>query len=511
MEMPRILFVDDEQCLRGTYGLLMKEAYGENRAFEIEFHDSPANAIASLKRNPFNVALVFLDQHFSMGQENMILGSDYIREIKKINSYIELIMMSADESPETMSKWIKNGADKFVYKDSRNLGGKLQVLINQALTNFHAKFGKLMGTTKNAILNMSEPVKKLGLVSISPQMETIANLVLQCAKSDLAALLIGETGTGKELIAKAIHNNSTRADEAFVAIDCTHYKNSLLIQSELFGSEKGAFTGAENKEGLLKVADGGTVFLDEIHHLSMDAQAMLLRAIQERTIRKVGGKSEIKIDVRFIFAGKPILKEMVQNNDFLPDLYYRMKEVRIEIPNLHSREGDIDVLTQYFMDRENQKSGNLKRIHPDTLSLFHEYKWPGNVRELENLIKRLSVMISESVILPEHVLKHGELEIDLEKLNIQEIQTFEDLEREQKKETIKLLMRAYELSNSNGTEAARLLNMPRMSFVNKCKSLGIQELMDGSIARERENKSGLKSAIKKSWSVVTASLSEKYE
>lgn len=507
MEMPRIIFVDDEQCLRGTYNLLLKEAYGENRAFELEFHESPVEAIASIKRNPFNVALVFLDQHFNVSQDLMLLGSDYIRDVKKVNPYIELIMMSADESPETMSKWIKNGADKFVYKDTKNLGGKLQVLINQALTNFHAKFGKLMGTTKNAVLNISEPVKKLGLISVSPQMETIANLVLQCAKSELAALLIGETGTGKELIAKAIHANSTRSTKPFVAIDCTHYKQSLLIQSELFGSEKGAFTGAENKEGLLQIADGGTVFLDEIHHLSLDAQAILLRSIQERTIRKVGGKSEIKIDVRFIFAGKPILKEMVQKNEFLPDLYYRMKEVRIEIPSLCLREGDIEALTHYFIERENKKTGNLKRMHPDTLALFQEYKWPGNVRELENLIKRICVMVSESVILPDHVLKHGELEIDLEKLKEQEIPTFDDLEREQKKEKIKLLMRAYELSDSNQAEAARLLNMPRMSFVNKCKALGIQDLMDSSIAREEENNSDLKSAIKKSWKVVTASLS----
>lgn len=506
MEMPRVLFVDDEECLRGTYKLLLKEAYGENRAFEIEFYASPVEAIASIRRNPFNIALVFLDQHFNVTPEQLLLGSDYIRDVKKLNPYVEVVMMSADETPETMSKWIKNGADKFIYKESRNLGGKLQVFINQALTNFHAKFGKLIGSTKNQLLSMPESVKKLNLISVSPQMETIANLVLQCATSDLAALLIGDTGTGKELIGKAIHQNSNRSKKEFLVIDCTHFKNSQLIQSELFGSEKGAFTGAETREGLLEIGNGGTVLLDEVHHLSLDAQAMLLRCLQERKIRRVGGKTEIQLNIRFIFAGKPILKEMVQRNEFLPDLYYRMKEVRIEIPNLVDRDGDVEALSLYFLDRENKKNGALKKLHPDTISLLREYRWPGNVRELENLMRRLSVMVNESIILPEHVLKLGEIEVDPNNLDVLEIQTFDDLEREQKKQTIKLIMKAYEASEFNQAEAARLLGMPRTSFVNKCKSLGVQELMESSISREEGKNSDIKSALKKSWKVVTASL-----
>lgn len=506
MEMPRIIFVDDEQCLRETYMLVLTTAYGENRAFNLEFYSTPGEAVTEIRKNPFNVALVFMDHHFRNDPENLVLGSSYIKDIKRINSYIEIIMMSADDSNDSLRLWLKNGADKFIYKDNDSNHGKIQVFINEALTNYHAKFGKLLGSKKSSFHSVPESVRKLQMISVAPQMETIAELVLQCAKSDLSALLIGETGTGKELVARAIHNNSNRSKSEFRTIDCTQFKNSLIIQSELFGSEKGAFTGAENKVGLIEVANGGTVFLDEAHHLGAEAQAMLLRFLQDRMVRRVGGKTETKVDVRFIFAAKPQLKEMVQKNEFLPDLYYRMKEVKIDLPKLKARDGDLEALSYFFLERENSRTGGEKRLHPDTFDLFNQYEWPGNVRELENLMKRLCVLVPDAVIQPEHVMKYGEIELDTSKLGFHEITSFDELERRQRKEKIELLLKAFELGDSNRAEAARLLDIPRSNFNYHCKTLGISELLENSVAKSEEGGSSSKNALRNSLKLVAAYL-----
>lgn len=504
MEKPRVIFVDDEKVLMDTYELLLPNAYGANRSFSFEFYSTPVEALAEIKKNPFNVALVFLDHHFRNDPENLVLGSSYIKEIKKISSYIEVVMMSADSSNESLRLWLKNGADKFIYKDNEDNLGKIQIFINEALTNYHAKFGKLLGSKKDSTFSIPESIRKLEMVSVSTQMETIAELVLQCAKSDLSALLIGDTGTGKELVARAIHNNSSRSKNEFRTIDCTQFKLSHIIQSELFGSEKGAFTGAESKIGLIEAANGGTVFLDEAHHLGSEAQAMLLRFLQDKTVRRVGGKTETKVNVRFVFAAKPILKEMVQKNEFLPDLYYRMKEVRIDLPNLISRDGDLEALSYHFLDRENARNGSEKRLHPDTLELFRSYQWPGNVRELENLMKRLCVLVPDVVILPEHVIKFGELEIDSSKIGMHEISTFAELERRHKKEKIELILKAYGMGEYSRAKAARLLDIPRTSLRNIIKALGINELMES--AQEDEGSSSSKNALKNSWKLVSAYL-----
>lgn len=504
MEMPRIIFVDDEQCMRDTSELVLKNKYGENRAFDLEFYHTPEKAIEEIQRNPFNVALVFMDHHFKIGQDELLLGCNYIKTIKQLNSYIEIVMMSADESNETLRLWLKNGADKFIYKDSDQMIGKVQVFINEALTKFHAKFGKLLGNKKVSLNSVSEAVRKTDMISVSPQMETIAELVLQCAKHEISILLVGETGTGKELIAKATHKNSKRAEKEFRTIDCTQFKNSQIIQSELFGSEKGAFTGAESKIGLLEVANGGTVFLDEAHHLGPEGQAMLLRFLQDKKVRKVGGKVEKTVDVRFVFAAKPNIRDMVNRGEFLPDLYYRMKEVTIDLPRLIERDGDLEVLSEYFLEIANSKNGHQKRFHPDTLDMFRQYEWPGNVRELENLMKRLSVLVTDAIILPRHILKFGELDIDESKLGFQEILTLEELQARQDKEKIKLILKAYEMGDFNWAEAARLLGIPRTSLRNYCKALGIRELMETTVAKHAMDEEKEKHLVKQSWRSLTS-------
>ncbi|OYZ20328.1 MAG: hypothetical protein B7Y39_10925 [Bdellovibrio sp. 28-41-41] len=506
MEMPRVIFIEDEQCLRETYDITLKRAYGENRAFNFEFYSNPDEAVAEIRKFPFNVAIVFMDHHFRTDSDKLVLGSSYIKEIKKLNHHIEVIMISGDNSNESLQLWLKNGADKFIYKDSDSNLTKIQIFMNQALTTFNAKFGKILGNKRNATHAISESIRKLKIVSVAPQMETVAQLVLQSSKSNHSILLIGDTGTGKELIARAAHENSNRSKGVFKTIDCTQFKNSQIIQSELFGSEKGAFTGAEHKVGLLELASGGTLFIDEAHHLDSSAQAMFLRFLQERKVRRVGGSAETMVDVRLIFAAKPLLKEMVEKNEFLPDLYYRMNEIKIEIPSLKDREGDVEALCYFFINRENERNGSQKNLFPDTIRLLQKYNWPGNVRELENVIKKLCVLVQDSTILPEHVFKYGELKIDMSDDDVHMIKTFDELEREQKKQKIELIMRAYRIGNYNQAEAARILDIPRKTFANRVKALGIEQLMDKKIEEERNGSPNTKDALKKSWDVVKAFL-----
>lgn len=506
MELPRILFVDDEQCMRSSCELVLSKAFGENKAFEMEFFSSPDQALVAIKRNPFNVAMVVLDHHFrDLVTDELVLGSDYIKKIKSLNSYIEVIMMSGDQSSESLRLWLKNGADKFLYKDSEGLQEKIQVFITQALTKFHSKFGQAFQRHSNGMSRVPDSLKKLGLVSVSDEMKGVADLVLQCANSDLSVFIIGETGTGKELVARAIHQNSDRLSNEFRVIDCTQFKQSQIIASELFGSEKGAFTGAESKVGLFEVANGGTVFLDEVHHLDEVAQGMLLRFLQDKIVRRVGGKTEKKVNVRLIFAGKPILKDLVQKGSFLPDLFYRMKEVKIDLPRLGDRTEDIEILAFYFLEKIASTAGKSKTFHPDTIKLLQSYKWPGNVRELENLIKRLSVMVPDTIISPADVKKFGEL--DLEQLDEEylEIMTFDELQAKHNREKRDLILRAYEISDFNMAETARLLGVARTTLRNQCRDLGIRELMEVEPLKEMgKNSSEVRRFFRQQWKSITS-------
>lgn len=509
MEQPRVIFVDDESCFRDGLKISLDSVFGSERAFNVEFHSHPELALESIKKNPFNVFLVFMDHHFHESKEKTTLGADFIRPIKRVNSYIEIVMMSSDTSPESLRSWLKNGADKFLYKEFVGQQEKLQIFITEALTKFRSKFNGFLGNTSRRVNQVPESLKKIGVVSLDREMKAAADLVLQSAVSNLSVLIYGETGTGKELIARAIHQNSDRKEKQFRTIDCTQFKKSELIASELFGNEKGAFTGAESKIGLLEVANGGTVFLDEVHHLGEEAQAMLLRFIQDRKVRRVGGSVEKYVDVRLVFAAKPLLKELVNEDKFLVDLIYRMKEIKIDLPRLADRPNDVEVLCEFFLKKQRQPQvDNVpKQFHPDSLDILRAHSWPGNVRELENLVKRLSVLVPGPIILPEHIEKYGELEATSTVENATLLESLEQMNTRHENEVRTLILKTYQASDYNLSETSRKLGVARSSLRSQCQALGIWESMDVVSRKDQANgKSDLKRMLDNSVRMVMSAV-----
>lgn len=503
MDRVRIIFVDDEKIFRDTIALVIQDSFS-NQAFAVEYYSHPKDAFEAIKSNPFNVALVCLDHQYRINDDETEYGSPYIKTIKKINSFIDVVIMSGDTSTDSLRSWLRDGADKILYKD-KDLDKKIPVFLSESLNRFHLKFPSQQESS-HLLSNIPSELKQLNLISVSEQMKSAARLSLQCANSDLSVMIIGDTGTGKELFSRGIHNNSQRKSKPFKTIDCTHFKKSELIASELFGSEKGAFTGAESKIGLLENANGGTVFLDEVHHLDSVAQAMLLRFIQERTVRRVGGKNETRVDVRLVFAAKPVLLEQVEKGEFLPDLYYRMKEIKIDLPALHERIQDLEVLCFYFLHKYSDNksdSKEVKRLHPDSIALLKRYNWPGNVRELENLIKRLNVLVTDSMILPSHIEKYGELvwaDADTKLINTAKIQPLHQLQQKHDNEMRALILTTYQNSKFNFLETSSKLEIPRNTLRNQCKSLGIWDVMEAS----NKSESGLKKAFESTLKRVLA-------
>jgi transcriptional regulator with PAS, ATPase and Fis domain len=256
---------------------------------------------------------------------------------------------------------------------------------------------------------LERPYSLDDIIGTSPPMQKVFATVQQVSDSNVDVLVVGETGTGKELVARAIHRRSGRAKSPFVPVDCGAIPENLL-ESELFGHEKGTFTGADSRRiGLLEFADGGTFFLDELGELPLQLQPKLLRTLQERKVRRVGGREEIDIDVRLVAATSRDLEGMIRQERFRQDLYYRINVVRIELPPLRIRGDDIGLLAEYFANRHSREMGKpTPSITPEAYQVLRQYPWPGNVRELQNVIRRAIALSQDSAIdlddLPDEVV-----------------------------------------------------------------------------------------------------------
>jgi len=373
-------------------------------------------------------------------------------------------MITAYGSVEDAVKAIKNGADEYITKPFLN--EDLVLKVNRIM-----KYREIERQNKLLRTEVSNKYSGFnGIIGKSDEMIQIFDLIKKIAKYDSPVLIYGASGTGKELFAKAIHYNSPRRNNPFVAINCGAVPEGLL-ESEFFGYCKGAFTGAQSqKKGLFEQAEGGSLFLDEISEMGLNLQVKLLRVLQENEIRRLGDIKTKKINIRFIASTNKILDKEIEKGTFREDLYYRLNVVEIKIPPLSKRKEDIPLLIEHFIGDCNKRFGkSIEDISEKALDILLNYNWPGNVRELEHVIQRAIVLCEEDVIQAKHI--DSKINNDKEALKIEVPDNNFDLKKllndSKKSIETQLIEKALEVTNNNRTEAAKLLGISHRALMYK--------------------------------------------
>jgi len=369
-----ILVVDDDLAHR----TMLKKLLG-GWGYEISEADDGSSAIDAVNQRAFDLILMDI-------RMLKVSGIEALGQIKIINPSIPVIIMTAYASVETAVDTLKKGAYDYLTKPLDF--DELQIAINRATEHNHLK-------KENEYLKerLGQKFDSQNMIGRSPLMVKLLETVAQVAATEATVLITGKSGTGKEMIANAIHYNSTRKDAPFIKINCAALTESLL-DSELFGHEKGAFTGADKRrEGKFRQADGGSIFLDEVSEMSPAMQVKLLRVLQEREITRVGGAEVITINVRVIAASNKDLKKEMEQKRFREDLFYRLNVVALQVPALHDRKEDIPLLAQHFLEMFATKNKKIiKGFTPQSMEKLVKYSWPGNVRELMNAVERAVVL-----------------------------------------------------------------------------------------------------------------------
>lgn len=320
-----------------------------------------------------------------------LLGIDLLRQLRSLDSTISVVMMSGGANPTEVVTALKIGAYDYIEKAYAD-GESLRRLVQRALSAAE-------------IQRSDNPIRSQNFLGNSESMQRVYKTVQTVSGTDATVLVVGESGTGKELIANAVHQSSARSKRPFIAVNCSALSETLL-QSELFGHQRGAFTGADSlRKGLFEAANGGTIFLDEIGHISPAVQASLLRVLQEREVRRLGSSESVKVDVRVIAATNANLEQMVSEKLFRMDLYYRLNVVNIRLPALRERGDDILVLAEHWLQIYAKELGKqTKEFAPEALHELMTYSWPGNVRELQNVVYR-AVLMNDDAMIPAAALR----------------------------------------------------------------------------------------------------------
>ena len=457
----KILVVDDELSMRELLELLLSRA-----GYEVACADSGKGALVKIRETSFDLILCDI----RLGD---MTGLDVLKAAKQKCQNTVVVMISAYASTENAVEAMNLGAYDYVPKPFDNV--ELKTTIAKALEI------RTLETEKEILDDeLQESVFFGKIVGSSPRMMHIYKMVRQVAQTRTNVLITGESGTGKELIARAIHDESDRKDGAFVVINCGGIPENL-IESELFGHVKGAFTGAiQDKKGMIELADKGTFFLDEIGELPLPLQVKLLRAIQERIIRPVGGVKDISVDVRFISATNRQLAEEVLEKRFREDLFYRLNVIEIKVPPLRERKSDLRTLVQHFLEKFAKAMGKeVTKISSYAIDLLQKYDFPGNIRELENLIERSVALTSTNIILPDSltlsVQKRRWIEgIHGKRYNLDEVEHGVALERILEEIERAYLEKALACSDNKKKKAADLVGMTFRSFRYRIEKLGIE-------------------------------------
>ncbi len=446
----KILVVDDEKSMREVLEIFLAE-----EGYDIVAANGGEKAIEMMKKDVFNLVITDLKMPG-------ITGFDLLKIIKEVSPRTTVVIMTAFGTTESAVEAMKLGAFDYIQKPFKM--DDIRLVVKNAFER-----QKL----QKDILILREQLKIPSLENIvgeSRVMQELFSLIPKVAQSSANVFIVGESGSGKELVAKAIHNLSPRKNHAFIAINCAAIPENLL-ESELFGYMKGAFTGAvSNKEGLFELADEGTIFLDEIGEMPLTLQAKLLRAIESGVLRRVGGISDIKVDVRIITATNKNIQEIIHQGLFREDLYYRLNVLSVNVPPLRDRRDDIVLLIHHFLKKH---SGGKKKISENAVAFLQDYPWKGNVRELENVIERISILCDDDLIdvvdLPEEIkMTSAERTVHLPPGGVNLEKLVEDMEKE-------YLLQALEKTNGVKTEAAKLLNLTFRSFRHRLKKYGIEK------------------------------------
>lgn len=461
MSETKILVIDDEKLVRWS---LEQNLSGDG--YSVVTADKGLDGLSLYKDEMPDITL--LDIHLPD-----VSGITVLEGIKEINSQALVIMITAFGDIQTAVKTIKLGAYDFVEKPF-NLE-KLKMLVEKALET-----ASLRREVSQFREGLTANYGYDSIIGESPEIKKTFSLIGKIAKSDATTVFInGESGTGKDLVAKVIHYQGSRNGNPFMEINCTALPDTL-VESELFGYEKGAFTDAKaTKKGLFELADGGTVFLDEIGDMQPATQAKLLKIIENKSFKRIGGIKDIVVDVRIIAATNKIMQDEVRKGNFREDLYYRLRVIPITLPPLRDRGDDVFLLAKFFIDSfNNEFKKNVKGLSKMTMKSFLDYPWPGNVRELKNVIERAMILESEDYILPEHL----PLELSSKEVQIQNVRGIDfkipaggiDIESVEKE----LIRQALDSTRGNQTRAAKLLNLSRDTLRYRMQKFGFLQGKD---------------------------------
>ncbi len=451
----RILIADDEAKIRKVISLLLKD-----EGYEVLAVDNGTDAVHEAER--YNPDLVLLDQ-----QMPGLTGTEALREIKSRRPNQVAIIITAHGSISLAVNAIKDGAYDFIEKPFYN--DHLLLTVKRAL-----EYGKISGELAQLKTQISENYTFGQIVGNSVKLQQVLAQVRKVASTLATVLVTGESGVGKELVSRAVHNFSPRAEKPMIIVNCGAIPLTL-IESELFGHEKGAFTDArEMHRGSFEQADGGTLFLDEIGELPLDAQVKLLRALENCTINRVGGKKSVSVDVRIIAATNLNLEEKVRQGTFRLDLLYRLNIFTIHVPSLRERRSDIPHLTDYFIAKYNKTLGlNITGITREAIGKLTQYEWPGNIRDLENAVQSAMILAQDGIIDTDHLpmrIKGYPSSIEAVLMNENETNKIKEANAIAEKKLIEATLQQY---NYNRTIVAKALNISRKTLFNKMKKYGL--------------------------------------
>jgi DNA-binding NtrC family response regulator len=454
---PSILIVDDDGVMQETLSDVLKK-----RGYEIFSVGSGNDALSMVKKSVID--LILLDMKLPD-----IDGLEVLKKIKEFDTEILVIMMTAFSDVQTAVSAMKSGAYDYINKPFEL--DELKLLIQKGLET-----KSLINEVRRLHRQQKENYQNSHIYGVSPQIHYVKELIGMISKTHKTSVLIqGESGTGKELAANAIHYNSHRSDKPLMKINCSAIPDSLL-ESELFGYEKGAFTDAKNtKKGLFELADGGTVFLDEIGDMNPFLQSKILRVLESQTFMRVGGEREIKVEIRIITATNKNLEVMVKEGFFRKDLYYRLKVMVVEMPPLRDRLEDILLLSNLFIEENNKEyNKSIRGFSEEAKKLMVQYSWPGNVRELRNVIERAMILTDQDVITPKHLpfeLKQAETIHEDTEHEISGITSDMSLENMEKIHLSKVLKRL----EWNKSKASKILGISRATLRAKVKKYNLPE------------------------------------